>query len=287
MSEKRLVILGASGFIGSNIERQARSRGWNTLPLSSSVLDLTHPAAAKQLRRRLRKSDVVVHSSAVAPSKSVTEVMKNLVITQAVAEALDGSAVSQLIVISSDAVYADLSGVITEHTPAAPDSFHGFMSLGRELICETIPDVARTTFRLAPVYGLGDTHDSYGPNRFIRQAVQERKIKLFGAGEAKRDHVSVQDVAAIVVDAAEHQIPGIYNLASGKSESFYSVASAVAEAIPGTAIEIMGNESAPTFRHFDISNLLKSFSAIRPTQPGEGVSSFAQSTPSRFHTELT
>lgn len=287
MSEKRLVILGASGFIGSNIERQARSRGWDTLPLSSSLLDLTRPAAAKQLRRRLRKADVVVHSSAVAPSKSVTEVIKNLVMTQAVAEALDGSGVSQLIVISSDAVYADLSGVITEHTPAAPDSFHGFMSLGRELICETIPEVARTTFRLAPVYGLGDTHDSYGPNRFIRQAVQERKIKLFGAGEAKRDHVSVHDVAAIVVAAAERQISGVYNLASGKSESFYSVASAVAEAIPGTTLEITGNETSPTFKHFDISNLLKSFSAIRPTQPGEGIPSLAQSTRSRFYSELT
>lgn len=287
MSKRRLVILGASGFIGSNIERQARSRGWDTLPLSSSVLDLTRPAAAKQLRRRLRKADVVVHSSAVAPSKSMTEVMKNLVMTQAVAEALDGSEVSQLIVISSDAVYPDLSGVITEHSPAAPDSFHGFMSLGRELICETIPDLARTTFRLAPVYGVGDTHDSYGPNRFIRQAVQEGKIKLFGAGKAKRDHVSVQDVAAIVLEAAERQICGTYNIASGKSESFYSVASAIAGAIPGTKLEITGNESAPTFRNFDIANLLKSFSAIRPTQPAEGISRLAQSTHSRYQSELT
>ena len=276
MNDRRLVILGASGFIGSNIEREARSRGWDTLPLSSAVLDLTLSGAAKQLRRRLRPADVIVHSSAVAPSKSVAEVTRNLVMTQAVSEALDGSAVSQLIVMSSDAVYADSSGVISELTPAAPDSFHGFMSLGRELICETIPDVLLTTFRMPPVYGLGDTHDSYGPNRFIRQAVQERKIKLFGAGAARRDHVSVKDVAAIVVAAAEQQIPGIFNLASGKSESFHSVATLVAETIPGTKLEITGDESAPTFRHFDISNLLKSFNAIRPTQPREGIASLAQ-----------
>ena len=104
------------------------------------------------------------------------------------------------------------------------------------------------------------------------KAIQQKKIQLFGAGAAKRDHLSVQDAAAIVLEAADQQIAGIYNLASGRSESFHSVASIVAGAIPGTTVEITGNESAPTFRHFDISNLLKSFNSIRPTQPREGIS---------------
>ena len=58
------------------------------------------------------------------------------------------------------------------------------------------------------IYGANDPHNGYGPNRFRRQAAKGETITLFGEGEEKRDHVPVDDVAALVsacVAAPQHR----------------------------------------------------------------------------------
>ena len=40
------------------------------------------------------------------------------------------------------------------------------------------------------IYGAGDPHNGYGPNRFRRLAATGKPIILFGEGEERRDHVT-------------------------------------------------------------------------------------------------
>jgi nucleoside-diphosphate-sugar epimerase len=272
MSDRRIVVLGATGFVGSYVTQHAILAGWKVLPIGSGDIDLRAAVAAHDLAGRLSPEDVVVHSAAVAPTKTAEDVITNLGMTQSVVEALKQRPVGHLIVVSSDAVYGTASGVVDENSPCNADSLHGVMSLGREILCAESGTPSLTIVRPAPIYGVGDTHNSYGPNRFARQAIESGQISVFGAGASTRDHVAVDDVAAVIMRCAIECSDGIVNVSSGVSVSFADLAGMVAVAANSdTRVVGVGSESTPTFRSFDITGLVRRFPDLVPVGPNRGV----------------
>jgi len=175
-------------------------------------------------------------------------------------------------VVSSDAVYGSESGVFDEDSSCAPDTIHGLMNLGREMVCSDVFAPVKTVVRPSAIYGSGDPHNSYGPNRFARQALDSGEICIFGGGEAKRDHVTIHNVAEVIFRAIEGRQAGVINVASGQSISFADLAGLVRDAGPaGARIVVAGSESSPTFRTYDISGLNRRFPDMVPTGPAEGV----------------
>jgi UDP-glucose 4-epimerase len=268
----RLVVLGATGFVGSHVVERASAAGWEVVALASRDVDLADPDGSLALAAVLKDGDTVVHAAAVVPTKSASDVSRNLLMTQALVDALAGITVAQLVVVSSDAVYGSESGVVDETSAGAPDSLHGVMSLAREMVCADVSTPVLTVVRPAAIYGHGDTHNSYGPNRFARQALDSGEITVFGAGEATRDHVAIGDVADVIVRSVATRQAGIVNVASGESISFSDLAGLVREAAPaGARVVAAGSESSPTFRTYDISGLARRFPDLVPTGPTEGV----------------
>lgn len=271
-SHGRLVVLGATGFVGSHVVERASAAGWEVVALSSRDVDLVDPTGSLALAAVLQDGDTIVHSAAVVPTKSAADVSRNLLMTQALVDALAGVEVAQLVVVSSDAVYGSASGVVDETSACAPDSLHGVMSLAREMVCAEVSTPVLTLVRPAAIYGFGDTHNSYGPNRFARQALESGEITVFGAGEATRDHVAIADVADVIVRAVASREAGVVNVASGQSISFTDLAGLVRGAAPaGTRVVVAGSESSPTFRTYDISGLARRFPDLVPIGPAEGI----------------
>ncbi len=272
MSSKRVVVLGASGFIGSHVVSQAEARGLEVVGLSSRDLDLMAPESIGILTSVLRAGDTVVHSAAIAPARDAAEAAANLTMTNSLVKAAEGLELGQLVIVSSDAVYGSTSGVVTEETVCTPDSFHGVMSLGRELACAGIRTDVFTIVRPAPVYGMGDPHNSYGPNRFARQALGDGQIAVFGGGEAGRDHVVISDVADVIVRSITQSEIGVINVASGQMRTFAEVAELVCSVAPsGATVASVGSEANPTFRSFDLSGLIRRFPNRIPTTPEIGI----------------
>ena len=111
-----------------------------------------------------------------------------------------------------------------------------------------------------------DTHHSYGPNRFRKQAVEEGRIVLGGAGEETRDHVLVDDVARLVVEAVRARFDGTLNVASGVSHSFHEVAKMVADAMDERPEIVTTDRAVPvTHRHFDTTRITQTFPGFRFT----------------------
>jgi len=272
MIDSRLVVLGATGFVGRYITQHGIATGWNVLSLGSRDINLQASSAVDDLTGLLTAQDIVVHSAAIAPAKSAEDVIANLAMTRTVATALKNSPVAHLILVSSDAVYGNASGVIDETSPCNADSLHGVMSLGRELLCREAGIPGVTVVRPAPIYGIGDTHNSYGPNRFAKQAIDAGQITIFGEGESKRDHVTVEDVAGVILRCASDRAEGTVNVASGVSVSFAEMAEMVAGAAGrDTSVSSAGSESSPSFRTFDIARLVRRFPDLVPTGPHVGV----------------
>jgi nucleoside-diphosphate-sugar epimerase len=268
----RLVVLGATGFVGGHVVGQARELGWEVLGLSSKDVDLASPNGAEMLSAILRDGDTVVHGAAIVPARNAAGVIQNLLITQSVVDAITGHEIAQLVVVSSDGVYGSESGVVSEATPCSPDTMHGIMNLAREMICKDVSTPVFSIVRPSAIYGVGDPHKSYGPNRFIGQMVDSGEITLFGEGAAMRDHVFIDDVADVIVRTITARESGVINIASGQSISFAALAELICQAGPdGSRTTVVGSESSPTFRSYDISNLVRLFPDFEPVPPTVGM----------------
>lgn len=224
----RVVILGAGGFVGSAMRSRLESCGVATLGLTRREIDLLAPDAAQRLASILNAEDSLVFVSAIAPAKTVSMLMQNLAMAQAVCEALGSAPIRHLLYVSSDAVYADDAHPVTEASACAPSTLHGMMHAARELMLKNATKAPIALLRPTLIYGARDPHSGYGPNRFRRQARRGEPITLFGEGEEQRDHVSVDDVAELARLMLFHRSEGALNAATGVATSFNRIAQIVA-----------------------------------------------------------
>ena len=271
----RVVVLGARGFIAGAVLRRLTLDGTATLALGSSALDLLAPDAAERLAAALKVDDTLVFASAKAPCKDLAMLRENLVMAEAVCTALRKRPVSHVVYISSDAVYEDSREPITEATSAAPLSLHGAMHLTREIALREAFSGPLALVRPTLVYGFDDPHNGYGPNRFRRLAAAGKEIVLFGEGEERRDHVSVEDVAEIVRLIARHRSAGVANAVSGEVVSFRELAEfAAAEFTPRVAVRgspRTGPMPHGGYRPFDNHAMLDAFPGFRFQRWREGL----------------
>ncbi|HMF12172.1 MAG TPA: SDR family oxidoreductase, partial [Gemmataceae bacterium] len=238
--------------------------------VSSREIDLTQVESVAQLARLCQPSDVIVFASTITPDKGkdVRTLMRNLAMGEHVAEFLEKSACSHVVYVSSDAVYDDAANPIREDSPCNPASLHGVVHVARERMLAYATQKSKRPvlmLRSTLLYGPNDTHNGYGPNRFVRTALKERTIKLFGEGEEKRDHLYVRDLSRLIGACIGHGSEGVLDAATGHSASFREVADLVAACSPGTRLECSPRATPITHRHFDVSATLRAFPTMRFT----------------------
>src|SRR5690242_4972710 len=241
----RVVLLGARGFIGAAIHGKLGTHGIANVALTSADLNLLDASAAEELAAMLAPSDSVVMLVALTPDKGrdIATMMKNLAMMQNVCAAISKIGCSHLVYFSSDAVYSAADSRVTEETPASPQDLYGAMHYTREIMAHSLVRIPVLVLRPTLIYGVGDTHNSYGPNRFRRAARKDGKITLFGGGEETRDHIHVDDVAEITLRCLLCRSTGTLNVATGTSHSFYETAEVVTRQFENT-IEIVKTQRA-------------------------------------------
>ncbi|HWP27170.1 MAG TPA: NAD(P)-dependent oxidoreductase [Xanthobacteraceae bacterium] len=271
----RVVVLGAAGFIGNALVKRLERSNYPVLPLTRKDIDLLDRDAGKKLSALLRPADTFVAVAARAPCRDAKTLAENMQLAAAMIEALTKSPVAHVINISSDAVYADSPAPLTEASVMAPDTLHGAMHLAREIAFRVHVRAPLAILRPSLIYGPGDPHNGYGPNRFRRLANERQDIVLFGKGEERRDHVFIDDVAEVIVRVIERRSTGALNIATGTVHSFREIAErVVAEARAQVAIK----ETARTgpmphngYRPFDISACRAAFPDFVYTPLAEGI----------------
>ena len=93
-----------------------------------------------------------------------------------------------------------------------PENVFGAMHFAREQMLKSVVKAPFVALRSTLLYGDGDPHNSYGPNRMRRMAREKGEITLFGKGEETRDHLYIKDLVELIVRSAEERIEGILNL---------------------------------------------------------------------------
>lgn len=278
---KRVVIIGAKGFVGSAITKKLLAEKVTCIGITRDDIELTHTEAAQQLAAQLQPEDAVVVISAKAPCKTYGMLLENIQMMKQICDALVMQPVQQVIYISSDAVYADSMDKLHENSPAAPTSLHGAMHLAREQMLKSIisPE-SLAILRPSLLYGAQDPHNGYGPNSFYRLAMANKPIELFGQGEEQRDHVYIDDVAEIIYLCLMHRSFGVLNITTGEVTSFSEVVKLLNQSLD-KAIEVeyrARNGAMPHngYRAFDNTNCTQAFSFFQYTSLKDGLKKMHQ-----------
>ena len=192
---------------------------------------------------------------------------------------------AKLVFASSRFVYGAIDyNPVDESHPFNCLSIYGIHKLAGEKYYRFYYDahgMDTVSLRIANPYGPRQQmkHSKYGiVNWFIRLALEEKPLTIFGEGLQRRDYIFNEDLAEafLAVALAPGTAGQIYNVGSGSGTPFKEMAHIVAEAVPGT--EVVQVEW-PAERYFVetgdyISNLDKIFAATswRPrTSLKEGI----------------
>jgi UDP-glucose 4-epimerase len=164
------------------------------------------------------------------------------------------------------------AALIDEAACAEPTDLYGAMHIARELMMKQSVKMPVAVLRPTLIYGAGDPHNSYGPNRLRRMAHKDRRITLFGAGEETRDHIYIDDAVALIELVLRHRSSGVLNLATGRSVSYAELAKLVAAQCP-YQVDITGTprHNPVTHRAFDVTALQRSFPTFTFTPLEEGL----------------
>jgi UDP-glucose 4-epimerase len=265
------LILGGSGFLGAALGATLEKAGWSVEAPPSRELDLRRPEAAAALAERLSPETILIFSSAVTPDRGDTleNLSANLRMIEHVAEGVAARPPAKVVYVSSDAVYPFDDERVSEETPIRTETYYALSKhVGEQVMARTAGEagIRLLTLRPTAVFGPGNTHGSYGPNRFIRQILTEGVVKLFGQGEERRDHLYIEDAVRFVQRLLEKEATGVLNLVSGESRSFGEVAEALRR-VTSRRFEVQPQprRGPITYREFDVSKLKAAMGGMKIT----------------------
>ena len=274
---ERVVILGASGFLGRALRARLETAGVVVVAHSSRTLDLTRADALAVLDDVLGPETTLVFASALTPDRgqSPATLLTNTTMAANLAAHLEGRRLGRLVYVSSDAAYGFGEAPVTEDTPVSPA---GYYAIGKYVGERVMESAARAggfpllTLRVTGVYGPGDPHASYGPNAFARSLARDRTVRIFGAGEEERDHLYVDDAARVIVDLLRSGADGVYNVATGQSQAFADVVKTIRDLVPyEVTVTTAARKGSITHRRFDTGRLSRALPGLRFTPIREGL----------------
>ncbi len=246
----RILVTGASGFLGQNIVPVLVAAGHHVLamtrdtssPLAHSdaveriVADLNRPD--EQLRSVIAACDGIIHLAADTTPRSsagsiLADAQGSLLPTLNLLDLIQSNPGPKLFVYASSGgtVYGHpQTSPIEESHPTLPTSPYG---VGK-LTCEHMIRLVAESRGLRHV--ILRISNPYGPHQharrkqgvigaWIKAALADDTVEMWGDGSVIRDYIYVQDVAAAFLSVLENPPPSdIYNLGSGKGATLLEIA---------------------------------------------------------------
>lgn len=249
----RLLVTGASGFIGSHLVERLRGDGHAVVGLDRRPgADVTADLLTTDLGPLLQGVTHVIH---LAGQPGVRESWErfaayargNLETTQRLLEHLRSQPVQKFVLASTSSVYGQAPMPAQEDGPALPISPYGATKLAAESLCDlygrsaSIPWVA---LRYFTVYGPRQ-RDDMAFTRWLRAALADEPIPLFGDGGQVRDFTFVADAVEATVRAALGTVAGVrINVGGGRPVAVRDAIRLIGERV-GRPLRLLHMEAAP------------------------------------------
>ncbi len=257
----KVIVTGAAGFIGANILRALNERGEteilavDNLARSEKFRNLAEFEIADYLdkteflervrRRELPRPEVVFHEGACSDTMETDGrymMANNFRYSSDLLDWCQSSGIP-FIYASSAAVYG-MGPVFSEVRSAErPLNVYGYSKLLFDQVVRRVLPTARAPvvgLRYFNVYGPRESHKGRMASvayHHFHQFRSEAKVRLFEGshgfanGEQRRDFIHVDDVVKANLHFWNRPASGVYNLGTGRAQSFNDVALAVVNAL--------------------------------------------------------
>lgn len=290
-NNKRIVVTGAAGFIGSNIVQGLNARGITDIIAVDDLkqgdkfrnladLHISDYVDASDFYDRFSanqygKVGAIFHEGACSDtmeSDGAYMMRNNFSLSCQLFDACQAQG-TRLLYASSAAVYGGSDTFKESPEYEKPLNVYGYSKLlfdqwvRRKTAMFTAQKTQVTGFRYFNVYGPREQHKGRMASVAFHQFNQfqaDGVVKLFGgydgyaAGEQKRDFIYVDDVAAVNLWFFDHpEKSGIFNLGTGRSQPFNDVALAVVQGLTNQDVSLEQIVKSKAIAYIDFPDALK------------------------------
>ena len=233
-------VTGGSGFIGVELSKALLSEGHEV-----KVIDLERPplegvefvradvTSLEALREAAKDCETIYHLAAEVKLESALDdpfkVAKVNVLGTLNALEVARERDAEVVYASSAAVYGEPKAIpVPEDHPTLPKSVYGASKLGGEAFVNAYRSTygLRTwSLRLFNVYGPSERMSKYSGvvYKFIKNALLNKPLVVYGDGKQVRDFVYISDVVKAFKASASVE-PDVYNVGTGKGTSVLELA---------------------------------------------------------------
>jgi len=235
-NRKKIVITGASGFLGSHLVERMKGEKYEVFALSSKPEELRDRLGGEnvvyshkdELDAEMMKDSIVINC-AYPRNSTGTAIADGLKYIQRVFEAAVESGASSIINISSQSVYSQQrTEAATEETPVCLESPYAVGKYAVELMLEGICKGSKTRYtslRMASLIGPG--FDQRIVNRFVKQALETGKLTV-KRNQQRFGFFDVEDaVSGIVMMLEAETWKPVYNLGGVGAYTLVEIAETV------------------------------------------------------------
>ena len=274
--QRKVLIVGGAGYIGSMLTRQLLAAGYHVRLLDCLVygdaaisdlngtpgfeLQLGDCRNIQSVAGAVKGVDSIVHLAAIVGDpacdldhRATLEI--NYAATRMLCDVAKGHGIRRFIFASSCSVYGATEEFVSELSPAVPISLYGQTKVDSEntLLAARGEEFAPTILRLATVFG-----HSYRPrfdlvvNLLTAKAYQEGTITIFN-GQQWRPFIHVRDIARAMTAmlAAPLDVVGgqIYNVGDSRlNHTLSDIALKVRASMPDTKVAHVENADKRNYR---------------------------------------
>lgn len=229
----RILITGASGFIGSRVLEKliVKYGAENIIALSSTEIAAikTVPSLGYRFNDRYLAENgcedvnVLIHIGAFIPkaAKEADDIKltsENITNTEKLLESFLPN-LQKIVFISTIDVYEHCPGALSEVTKTVPTTMYGWS----KLYCEQMilkhcsqKNLKYNILRLGHVYGEGEERFKKVMPIMIQNAIEGKDLNIYGDGEAIRSFIYIDDIAKAIVNSLELKSCEVINLVSNE-----------------------------------------------------------------------
>lgn len=233
----RILVTGASGFVGAAVVRKLVTQGRQVAVLlraSSNAWRLAKMLSQVHvIRGELGRLDAVEDAVQAFAPQAVAHMawegvkgadrnnsiqLANVQATFSLYQLAQRVGATYMVGLGSQAEYGPCSGRIHESTPTRPTTVYGATKLCTSLTLDRLAaaeDFAFGWLRLFSTYGPADDPSWLIP--YVTLRLLQGNRPALTAAEQVWDYLHVDDVAASVIAAIDNQARGLYNLGSGSA----------------------------------------------------------------------
>lgn len=239
MPNTRLLLTGATGFLGKRALEILKA-DYDVVGLSKSAsspgiykLDLRDANGFDKLE--IDDFDAVVHTAAAINSDSTAKGIRELFDTNvtgliSLLKFCRDKGARHMVFCSSVSVYGGFERKrLDERSARMPESYYGMSKLLAEEIIRDFCEAEGLTFsilRFSSIYGPGQRTGNV-IHAFIRQALTEKKIRIFGEGTRTQDFIYVDDAVQAIALTLKKKADIVCNIGSGEKTTMNRLAGLV------------------------------------------------------------